>query len=207
MTLNTRLTLIVAHGVAMIGVGLALLYVRATMTNIVFDVFGTIFALLLVAASLLFSAFLDWVCAVGMGVRHLKELRRYLLLSIFSAGCGLFFFLYPPASLRILCYCIAAYAIFLGIGKLRLVQHWNGGTYERFILSAFGFIAVCFSGVLASVANKEERDAVGVLGVYSFFVGLQMLLSTFYLYRQETIRVENQSRHQTQVSQTIASKL
>ena len=186
MTLNGRLALLMAHGVEMVGIGLALFYVRATMTNFIYDIFGSIFALMLIAASLLLSAMLDWVCAVGIGIQHFIELRRYLFLSMISAGAGLFFVLYPAASIRLICYFSAAYALFLGIGKLWLAQHWDVGRSLKTALRVLGGIAVCFSGVLVAVGDKEDRSAIALLALYSIFVGGQMLLTTSYLYRQRT---------------------
>lgn len=184
MTLNGRLTLLLAHGVGMVGIGLALFYIRATMTNLIFDTFGAIFALMLVAASLLFSAMLDWVCAAGIGLHHFIELRKYLFLSMILAGASLFFVLYPAASLQLLCYFIAAYALFLGISKLWLAQHWDCGRSLKIVLNVLGGIAVCFSGSLVAIAGKEDRSTIALLAFYSIFVGGQMLLTTFYLYRQ-----------------------
>src|SRR5580692_10612786 len=79
-TENTRAKLMLIHGFAMLALGLALFYIRATMTNFFFYVFGGAFALLLVAASLLFIAGVDWLCAVGLGRRQVARLRGLLFL-------------------------------------------------------------------------------------------------------------------------------
>ena len=51
LTENTRAKLMFLHGLAMITLGLALFYVRATKTNLLFYVFGGAFAVMLVVAS------------------------------------------------------------------------------------------------------------------------------------------------------------
>ena len=56
LTESTRARLMLTHGYTMLALGLALFYIRATMTNLFFYVFGGAFALLLVAGSLLFIA-------------------------------------------------------------------------------------------------------------------------------------------------------
>jgi hypothetical protein len=168
----------------MFALGLTLLYIRAIMTNIFFDAFGSIFVLLLVATSFLFAAFLDWVCAVGMGLHHFRELRRYLLVSIILAAGGFIFLLDPNASIRLLCYFTAAYALLLGIGKLRLAQYWHCGKQKKIVINLLGAIAICFSGMLVGIANADVRRTITVLALYSMFVGAQMLLSGFYLYSQ-----------------------
>jgi len=109
---------------------------------------------------------------------------------VFS-GRRLCFLFCPPASIQVLCYFIAAYALFLGIGKLRLAQHWDCGSRTRLVINVLGCMAVCFSGVLVAIANGDERNVIEVLGLYSLFLGAQMLLSTFYLYRQGASRTKS----------------
>jgi hypothetical protein len=187
MNLQTRLTLMTVHGIVMVLIGLALFWIRAVMTNVIFDVLGSTFALMLLVASFLFSAVLDWVFEVETELHHIRELRRLLLVSgIAAAGCW-FFLIASTPSIRVLCYFTAVYALFLGIGKIRLAQHLDRGTRERIIINVLGCLAICFSGILAAMANKEERSAIAVLGGYSLFVGLLMLLSTFYGYQQKAL--------------------
>ena len=47
LTENTRVSPMTIHGFAMLALGLALLYIRATMTNLLFYVLGGAFAMLL----------------------------------------------------------------------------------------------------------------------------------------------------------------
>src|SRR5580704_2350451 len=100
LTENTRARLMLIHGFAMLALGLALFYIRATMTNLFFYVFGGAFALLLVAASLLFIAGIDWLCAVGLGRRQVARLRGLLFLSTAVAACSVFLILYPGATIQ-----------------------------------------------------------------------------------------------------------
>ena len=44
------------------------------MTNFVYDIFGSVFALLLTAESLLFVAVVDWICAAGLGAHQMSKL-------------------------------------------------------------------------------------------------------------------------------------
>ena len=75
LTERTREKLMLVHGCSMVLLGLALFYIRSTMTNLFFYVFGSAFALLLVAASLLFITGVDWICAMGLG-RH-QQIARF----------------------------------------------------------------------------------------------------------------------------------
>ena len=123
---NTRVKLMIIHGFAMLALGLSLFYVRATMTNLLFYVFGGAFALLLVAASLLFIAGVDWLCAAGLGRQQVSRLRGLLFLSTAVAACGVFLILYPGENIRMLCYVLAVYALSLSCGKI-----WSCQSLDR----------------------------------------------------------------------------
>src|ERR1700679_3908746 len=99
LTENTRVTLMAIHGWTMLGLGLALFYIRAAMTNLLFYVVGEAFALLLVAASLLFIAGVDWMCAAGFGCHRVRRLRGFLFVNTAAAACAVFLVLYPGANL------------------------------------------------------------------------------------------------------------
>jgi hypothetical protein len=81
LTEGTRTKLMLTHGYAMLALGLALFYIRATMTNLFFYVFGGALALLLVAGSFLFIAVVDWICAAGLGCHQVSRLRGLLVIS------------------------------------------------------------------------------------------------------------------------------
>ncbi len=187
MSLATRVTMGTVHGIAMLGVGIALLYIRATMTNVVFYVFGCLCALLLVSVSLLFSATLDWIYAAGIAPHHRTELKWYLLLSAVSGAGALFFAVAPSASIRLLCYFIAVHSLLLGVAKLRLARHWKRRMQEKIVVTLLGCITACFAVVLVAIANGNARNAIAVLAAYVIFVGMQALLYMVWLYRANIV--------------------
>lgn len=169
------------HGLTMLGLGLALFYIRATMTNLFFYVFGGAFAMLLVAASLLFIACLDWICAVGLGRHHLGRLRGFLFLSTAVAGGSLLLIFYPGATIQMLCYGIAVYALLLSIGKFALVKSWTGTKRQQAILFLLACAGLIFAGALLAVAGKDDRESLAVLATYSSLMGFQMLLTMYFM--------------------------
>ncbi len=181
---NTRVKLMTIHGFTMFALGLALVYVRATMTNLLFDVFGGAFAMLLVAASLLFIAAVDWLCAAGLGRRQVSRLRGLLFVSTGVAAGGVFLILYPGGSVRLLCYVLALYALSLGVGKFGLARVWTGSQRQGVVLYILAGIAITFSVALAVFAGGRDRDALAVLAAYSLFMGLQMLLTMYFILQQ-----------------------
>ncbi len=181
LTENIRIRLMLIHGWTMLGLGLALFYIRATMTNILFNVIGGALALLLVAASLLFIAGVDWICAAGLGCHRVRRLRGFLLVSTVAAACSVFLILYPGATLQMLCYVLTVYALSLSVGKVALAKSWKGTVREHigmYILAGIGF---AFAGALVAVAGRDERESLAVVAGYSLFMGLQMLLSMYFL--------------------------
>jgi hypothetical protein len=184
LTENTRAKLMVTHGYLMLGLGLALLYVRATMTNVFFYVFGSAVALLLVAGSLLFIAGVDWICAAGLGCRQVSRLRGLLFVSTAVAASSLLLIFYPGATVQMMCYVIAIYALLLSVGKFYLARSWGGSKREQVILYLLAFAALAFSVCLVGFAGPDDRDSLAVLAGYSLFLGLQMLLTMYFLERQ-----------------------
>jgi len=172
------------HGYTMLALGLALFYIRATMTNFFFYVFGSAFALLLVAGSLLFIAAVDWICAAGLGCHQVSRLRGLLVMSTGAAVCSVLLILYPGATIEMVCYLVAIYALLLSAGKFSLAKAWKGGGREQGVMYLLAILALVFSACLVGFAGRDDRDSLAVLAAYSLFMGFQMLLTIRFLHRQ-----------------------
>jgi hypothetical protein len=184
LTEKTRVRLMTIHGFAMLALGLALFYIRATMTNLLFYVIGGAFALLLVAASLLFIAGVDWICAAGLGRRQVSRLRGFLFLSTAAAACSVFLILYPGSTVRMLCYVLAVYALSLSLGKFGLAKSWNGTIREQAVMYILAGVALAFSAALVAFAGEDDRESLAVVATYSLFMGFQMLLTMYFMQQQ-----------------------
>ena len=184
LTERTREKLMLVHGCSMVLLGLALFYIRSTMTNLFFYVFGSAFALLLVAASLLFITGVDWICAMGLGLHQVSKLRGFLFLSTAVAGCSLLLVFFPGATLQMLCYLLAFYALSLSVGKFSFARSWNGSKREQSVMYVLAFVALVFSVCLVGFSSADDRTSLSLVGSYSVFMGLQMLLAMYFLQRQ-----------------------
>jgi hypothetical protein len=184
LTERTREKLMLVHGCSMVLLGLALFYTRATMTNLFFCVFGSAFALLLVAASLLFIGGVDWICAMGLGCRQVRKLRGLLSLSTAAAVCSLLLIFFPGATLEMLCYLLAFYALSLSAGKFSLARSWRGNKREQSVMYVLAFLALAFSVCLAGFSSDDDKRSLLLVGSYSLFMGLQMLLTMYFLQQQ-----------------------
>jgi hypothetical protein len=192
LTPKVRRNLIMAHGLAMMTLGFALFYIRATMTNLFFYVFAGAFAVLLLAASLLFIAVTNWICAAGLGRRQVSWLRGLLFVGSAAAALSVFLILYPGASMQMLCYAIAAYALALGAGKLSFARYWTGTQREQRVMYFLAGISFTFSAslIVVAITPPDDQASLAVIGVYALFMGFQMLLTMQFLKKQALKAVE-----------------
>jgi hypothetical protein len=190
LTENTRARLMLLHGYVMLILGLALFYVRATMTNLFFYILGSAFALLLVAGSLLFIAGVDWICAAGLGCQQVSRLRGLLFLSTTVAACSVLLIFSPGTTVQMMCDVIAVYALLLSVGKFSLAMSWGGSKRGQAIMYMLAVAALVFSACLVGFSGSDDRDSLAVLASYSVFMGFQMLLTVYFLERQVLRRGE-----------------
>jgi hypothetical protein len=87
------------------------------------------------------------------------------------------------------CYVIAIYAVLLSAGKFTLARAWNGCKREQRIMYLLAVLALVFSACLVGFAGRDDRDSLAVLAGYSLFMGFQMLLTMYFLERQQGKRV------------------
>jgi hypothetical protein len=186
-SIRTRLMLI--HGFTMLALGVGLFYIRGMMTNLFSEIIGGAFALLLVAASLLFIAGLDWLCAVRLGRRYLSRLRRFLFLNTAAAACSVFLVFYPNSSIRLLCYALAVYALSLSLAKFGLAKPWAGAKREQVIMYILAGGGLAFSAILIAFAGQDDRNALAVIASYSLFIGFQMLLTMYLLQQKHVLKL------------------
>lgn len=187
------------HGCSMVLLGLALFYIRAAMTNLFFYVFGGAFALLLVAASLLFITGVDWICAMGLGCHQVSKLRGFLSLSTAVALCSLLLIFFPGATLQMLCYLLAFYALALSAGKFSFARSWSGSKREQSVMYVLAFAALAFSVSLAGFSSHDDRISLCLVASYSLFMGLQMLLTMYFL-QQQMLRLSGPASRLNQAS-------
>lgn len=147
-------------------------------------VLGTVLALLLIMASLLFIVVSDVICMAGTRTYRTPVIRSSLLLSAIAAAAGVVLILFF-INIRGTCWLVAAYSLLLAIAKIDLAVRWQETTAVRVTLYTLSGIAVLFSCLLAGAAilAKDEAVLVLTLGAYSLFLGLQMLLTIGYVRR------------------------
>lgn len=186
---SPRAVLLLSHGFAMLMLGCGLLYIRAAMTNRLFELMGCVFALLLIAASLLFIALSDVVSIIE--ARHLSGLRGLLAMSLVAAAAGACLVFDPGISLRAICACAAAWSLLLGVGKIHLANHWIGPRRWKAFLYALAVLSFCFCAALALTAARAagDRGPLLAIAVDSLAIGVETLTAGRYAlqHRSDTI--------------------
>lgn len=178
------------HGIATLALGLVLFYLRSIMTSLFSYAIGGAFAVLLIAASLLFTASADWICATALGYRQVSKLRSLLFLCTAAFACTASLILSPGSTIRILCYAQAIYALSLSIGKLGLARSWYGSKTKQAVMYFLAGGTFASSAALVAFAGRGDRESLAWLATYYLFVGFEMLLTMYLLEKQRLKLVE-----------------
>ena len=167
----------------MIALGLALFWVRSTMTNIVFEATGCVVAVLLTAASLLLIGVIDAIGGLALHHGHRRELHFYLLFAALAMGAGLFFWLSPWGSVQLLAVLAGLQALIWGGWDLRLASHLGDHPRERKSLRLLGAITVALGVLLVIGMEFSSRAALFLLATYVTYIGIHILLVGIYICR------------------------
>ena len=176
-------TVLVVQGILMIALGLALFWVRSTMTNIVFEATGTVVAVLLTAAGLLLIGVIDGIGGLALHRGHRRELHFYLFFAALAMGAGLFFWLSPWGSVQMLAVLAGLQGLIWGGWHLRFASHLRDHPRERKALHWLGAITLALGMLLVIGMEFTSRGALFLLATYVTYIGIHILLIGIYIYR------------------------
>ena len=176
-------TVLVAQGILMIALGLALFWVRSTMTNIVFEATGCIVAVLLTAAGLLLIGVIDAIGGLALHHGHRRELHFYLFFAALAMGAGLFFWVSPWGSVQMLAVLAGLQGLIWGGWDLRFASHMRDHPRERKSLRLLGAITLALGVLLVVAMEFTSRGALFLLAMYVTYIGIHILLIGVYIYR------------------------
>src|SRR5580698_8753303 len=81
-SLKIRAYVLLVQGGMILALGLAFLYLRADMTDSIFDIGDVVVAVMLTVAALVVAALADWIAALGEGAEHFRRFTFYLLMGL-----------------------------------------------------------------------------------------------------------------------------
>lgn len=190
MTIESKLRTVVLaiHGSAALLLGLCLLYLHAMMTNLLFEVFAVVIAILFCAAALILAAIMDWFAAFTAEMKRLHQVTFYLLAGVAFALAGVFLGTYPLVTMEWLVIFAVVHALIFGISAFVYAFRANHHPQKRHAMYFFGAISILFSGVMGGLMRYlDESSATAVLGWYLCFVGAKMLFFAWEFQRAETM--------------------
>lgn len=191
--------ILLIHGVLALWLGLSLFYLRATMTNMIFEGVALAIAILLAAAALVLGGIVDWFAAWNEGMKHLHRLAFYLLAGLAFALTGVFLGIYSEVSMRRLVFFAAIHALVFGVLALAFTSRAGRHQLERTVTYLCGAVSIVFSGAMTALARQlDEPAATTVLAAYFCFVGVKLLLLSWISYRMvQTTERASAGRHQS----------
>lgn len=175
-------TVLVAQGILMIALGLALFWVRSTMTNIVFEATGVVVAVLLTAAGLLLIGVIDGIGGLALHHGHRRELHFYVFFAALAMGAGLFFWLSPWGSVQILAVFAGLQGLIWGGWDLRFASHLRDHPRERKAMRLMGGVTLLLGALLVIGMELTSRGALFLLAAYVTYIGIHILLIGLYIY-------------------------
>lgn len=175
-------TVLIVQGILMIALGLALFWVRSTMTSIVFEATGSVVAVLLTAAGLLLIGVIDAIGGVALHHGHRRELHWYLFFAALAMGAGLFFWVSPWGSVQLLAVLAGLQGLIWGGWDLRFASHLSDHPRERKALRFLGAITLALGVLLVIGMELTSRGALFLLATYVTYIGIHILLIGLYIY-------------------------
>lgn len=186
-----RTAVLIVHGVLALLLGLAFFYLRATMTNLLFEAVAVVIAILLAGAAFIVAAITDWFVAFSAGTKSIHRVSFYLLAGIALALAGALLILYPIIHMQWLVVFATLHALAFSITAFGFASKESHPLLERRAMYFFGTISVLFFGIMVGLFRiLDDRSATAVLGAYLSFVGTKILFFAWNSHRM-TARLDS----------------
>jgi uncharacterized membrane protein YfcA len=181
--LKIRSYVLVSQGVLILGLGLVFLYLRANMTEQVFNVIDVGIAIMLTVAALIITALADWIAALGEGVEHFRRFAFYLLcgLGLLMACAFLVYSHYRTLALMLSFAGVHALVYAMSVFSFQL-SHLHRA-HHRGLLFVSGGVSLLFAIAMIFFATSNDDElATLLIGAYLCFVGVRMLHQSWRLH-------------------------
>jgi hypothetical protein len=175
---------LIGHGILMLCLGMALFSLGSVMTNPALDESGYTISLLMVASSLLVAG-ASWGLLPNRARPH-RPIAIYLMVGALSVACWFIFWMIQaaPADIRFLDYLAGLQGLFWGMWYIRLAFHLQDNPRKAALLSVLAATTTFLGIVLATQSQLSKLGAVTEVACYAIFIGVQILLTAAYLYRE-----------------------
>jgi hypothetical protein len=182
--IKIRASVLAVHGCLAMLLGFAFFYLRANMSNGIFEVASIVAVIFLAAGVLIAAAIADWFAALSEGLHHSRRFFIYLLAGAMLAAAGFVLAYDTEIALGWLVICAAIHALLLGFLALGVSFRKSRPVIERRAMSFIGIVSIFFCVVLASAAREMVNSSeTGLLGAYLWFLGVKTLFFAWGLRR------------------------
>jgi hypothetical protein len=72
----------------------------------------------------------------------------------------------------------------LSVGKFSFARSWSGSKREQSVMYVLALVALALSACLVAFSSHDDRTSLSLVASYSLFMGLQMLLTMYFLQQQ-----------------------
>jgi uncharacterized membrane protein HdeD (DUF308 family) len=172
------------NGVLLIGLGTAMCALGSFMTKPTHEQSGYVLAEVLAVLCLLIVG-----VSVGIGENPMLPRRPgtvYLTAGAASLVCCLIFWLLQSASidLRLLGIVAGLHGLFWGTWYMRLAFQFQSNSIKQLTLAALAATTSSLGIILATRPGLSKLSSVTVVGCYMIILGLQLYLTSAFLYRE-----------------------
>ena len=184
---------LMSHGALMLCFGLAACTLASFMATPAVAQIGYAIAVLLLAICLLISGIYFGVAVYRE--RHHLDIFNYFTAGLLSIGAWSVMWLIrsAPIDLRLLSLLAGMQGAVLSLWYLRLALHLKAFPVKATLLSIVAATTSFLAMVLSTQFQPSLLSAVAVTAYFSMFIGIQILLTGMYLYRDLEMEVETLS--------------
>ncbi len=182
-SLKIRAYVLLVQGGLILALGLVFLYLRADMTDSIFDIVDVVVAILLTVAALVVSALADWIAALGEGVEHFRRFTFYLLVGLGLLMAGGFLVYSHYRTLALMLMFAAAHALIYSMSVFSFQLSHLHRAHHRGLLYLSAGISLAFAVAMAAFATADSNKlATALIGAYLCFVAVRMLHQSWRLF-------------------------
>ncbi len=184
-TWNVGRHFLMGHGVLMLCLGMVLSSLGSLMTNPVFGQVGYTVAVGLTAVCLLIAGLVAYRGELKHGEFPRRRIAVFALAGALSIACWLIFFKFQSGTvdIRFLVLLAGFHGLFWGLWYMRLAFHFQAYSRKAVVLCVLAGTTTTLGIILATQFHLSEISAVTAVACYAMFIGIQILLTTLYVYR------------------------
>lgn len=183
-TMRVSRLYMMGQGLLMLCLGTALFILGSIMANPAFDESGYMIAVILVASCLLINGVYHGFLVSR--ARPRLPIGKYLMACALSISSWLIFWLIQsaPSEIRLLTILAGMQGLFWSLWYMRLAFRLQANFRKAFLLSILAATTSFLGIILATQAHLSEISSVTEVACFTAFIGVQVLLTAIYLFRE-----------------------